>query len=675
VPIGVDTSYLPGYSGLIRAVHHARNVVESCRAVPPRFRTVVTARRFPIIAAAHAILMLSSSYLAFSLRFDGNIPPEIFATYMLTLPWLFAVRIPIFMGFGLFSGLWRYSGVWDLWRIVLATCTSTLTLYLLVYQRLGPGNYPRSIVIIDAMLVILLVGGARLLWRVPFTLMQKEGRRRVLIVGAGDAGEMIVREMRRGSVYHPVGFIDDDRTKIGHAIHGVTVLGSRQDLGRILDTVAATEVLVAIPSAGPSLVRSLVTALEPYKLPLTTLPSLAELLSGKARLSQIRPVEVQDLLPRKEVALSSNGARPLLAGKRVLVTGAGGSIGSELCRQIAEFEPERLILYERYENSLYAIANDLVDRGAGSVIVPVIGDVTDTGRVDSVFAEHQPHVVFHAAAHKHVPLMEANPCEAVKNNVLGTQVVAEASSRRGVERFVLISTDKAANPSSIMGATKRVAELIVQSVGAGKETSFVAVRFGNVLGSNGSVIPRMLDQIRAGGPVTVTHPEIRRYFMLISEAVSLVLQAAVLAKGRDTFVLDMGEQIKIVDLAKNLIRLSGFTPDHDIRISFIGLRPGEKLSEELIGAGEGLEPSGTDKIFRVRWHDDRQFKEFRSCVGSLLSAATHGDQTAVVERLCALIPTFVPSRPSPAPPSVPDTEPIASPRGMPATVVAAGSAP
>ena len=565
------------------------------------FRGVAAARRLPLVVAAHATLCIVASYLAFWLRFDGEIPQALVDTFLQTLPWLLVVRGLVFVPFGLYGGLWRYTGIWDLSRIVLAVFTSSLILYLLVFRDFGPAAYPRSIVILDAMLLVWFLGGVRLLWRVvPSVIRPNEGRR-VLILGAGDAGDMIVREMRKGGGYQPVGFIDDDPSKLGRTIHGVEVLGTRADLPRVVRATSPREVLVAIPSATPATVRNIVQLLEGFKLPITTLPSLAEIVNGKVGVKQIRPLAIEDLLARGQVALNTEDVRRLVNGKRVLVTGAGGSIGSELCRQIAALEPTDLILYERYENSLYAIANDLGDRAVGASVHPIIGDVTDAARVAAVFAEHRPHLVFHAAAHKHVPLMEANPCEAVKNNVVGTQVVGEAARQHGVERFVLISTDKAANPSSVMGASKRVAELIVQALGAqGGETRFVTVRFGNVLGSNGSVIPRMLDQIRTGGPITVTHPDIHRYFMLIPEAVQLVLQAAVLACEGQTFVLDMGEQIKVLDIARNLIRLSGFVPDEEIPIAFIGLRPGEKLVEELVGKGETLEPSGTEKILHVQ---------------------------------------------------------------------------
>jgi FlaA1/EpsC-like NDP-sugar epimerase len=356
---------------------------------------------------------------------------------------------------------------------------------------------------------------------------------------------------------------------------------------------------------------------------------------------QIRPLAIEDLLPRSPITLDVAAVRRLVEGKRVLVTGAGGSIGSELCRQIAAHAPANLVLYERYENSLYTVANELTDRHPELSICTAIGDVTDANRIAAVFSDHRPELVFHAAAHKHVPLMEANPCEAVKNNVRGTQVVAEAARRYHAKRFVLISTDKAANPSSVMGATNRVAELIVQALSEGSTTRFVAVRFGNVLGSNGSVIPRMVEQIRSGGPVTVTHPDIKRYFMLIPEAVELVLQAAVLARGRETFVLDMGEQMRVLDMAKNLIRLSGFVPDEQIPIKFIGLRAGEKLMEELVGEGETLEPSEVQKIFRVDWsHTEIEAAGLMKLVDAVVSHAKQGREAETIAHLLAMVPTL-----------------------------------
>ena len=605
--------------------------------------SIVRIPRIPFVVVIHGALIIMASYLACWLRFDGEIPPRLTTTYLQLLPWVLAIRGLVFVPFGLYGGLWRYTSIWDLSRIILGVLTSSLGLYLLVYRELGPAGFPRSIVIIDSVLLICFLGGARLLRRVLQGVTRPGGGRRVLIVGAGDAGEMIVREMRKGGEYQPVGFIDDDPLKVGRTIHGVTVLGTRDDLPRVVTATTPQEVLVAMPSANAAAARGIVHHLEAFKLPITTLPGLKELVRGNVGVKHIRPLAIEDLLSRKAVALNTTAVRELVSGKRVLVTGAGGSIGSELCRQIAALGPASLILLERYENSLYAITNDLADGGATASVCPIIGDVTDASRVEAVFADHRPHLVFHAAAHKHVPLMEGNPCEAVKNNVVGTQVVAEAARRHGAERFVLISTDKAANPSSVMGATKRVAELVVQAMSVRGDTRFVTVRFGNVLGSNGSVIPRMVEQIRAGGPVTVTHPDIRRYFMLIPEAVELVLQAAVLARNRETFVLDMGEQLKVLDVARNLIRLSGFVPDEEIPITFIGLRPGEKLTEELVGDGETLEPAGISKIFRVRWPATSDAPPLADQVSALVGVAIRGQSQDIITYLRRIVPTFKPA--------------------------------
>jgi FlaA1/EpsC-like NDP-sugar epimerase len=495
--------------------------------------------------------------------------------------------------------------------------------------------------IIDALLLVFFMGGIRLIHRTYQELWRLKPQKRLLIYGAGDAGELIVRDMKRYNTYDPVGFIDDNRHKVGKRIHGVKVLGTRADLSKIVTHQRPHEVLVAMPGADPETVRSIVKALEPFKMPIRTLPNIRDLENCRITVTEIRDLSIEDLLPRAPVGLDVDRIRDLVTNRRVLVTGAGGSIGSELCRQIAGLNPKVLVMYERYENSLYAIANDLEAHHA--IVRQAIGDVTDTRRLNAVFEEYRPEIVFHAAAHKHVPLMELNVCEAVKNNVTGTRRVARAAIRHHVQKVVLISSDKAVNPSSVMGATKRVAEMIFQDLAArASGTQFVAVRFGNVLGSNGSVVPRFLQQIKAGGPVTVTHPDMQRFFMLIAEAVRLVLHAA--AEGEDgaLYVLDMGEQIKLLDMARNLIRLSGFVPDEEIPIVFTGPRPGEKLYEELVEIGEALEPSGVDKILRVRAHAGANPVMVGNDVTVLERYAARGDTRRVLEHLLAIVPSFTP---------------------------------
>ncbi|MBI3609516.1 MAG: polysaccharide biosynthesis protein [Nitrospirae bacterium] len=590
-----------------------------------------------IVVSLHLALIVFANYLAFWLRFDGTIPDEDWALFLQMLPWLLAIRAAMFIPFRIYEGLWRYTGIWDLRNIVVGVFSSSIVFYLWVRWGFGLSRYPRSVFLMDSILLVCLLGGVRLGRRIYRQMGHTDRARRVLIFGAGDAGEMIVRDMKsNGYDYEPVGYVDDDPGKVGQSIHGVRVLGTRNDLSRIMASEAPTEVLVAMPSAGPALVRQVVKALEPFKVPIKTLPNLRDVLDGKVSINQIRNLSLEDLLARAPVGLDPVPVRHLIEGKRVLVTGAGGSIGSELCRQVTAMHPAALILYERYENGLYAVGNDLVARS-------VIGDITDTNRVNAVIAAYRPEIIFHAAAHKHVPLMELNPCEAVKNNIVGTRTMAEAALRHDVERFILISTDKAVNPSSVMGATKRAAEFLVQGMNDTSRTTFAAVRFGNVLGSNGSVVPRFMAQIKAGGPVTVTHPEMRRYFMLIPEAVQLVLHAAALARNGEIFVLEMGEQIKVVEMARNLIRLSGFLPDKEIPIAFVGPRPGEKLFEELVGMDETVEPTSVEKILRVRGGRSPEPAILMRMVLELEGLAAEGKSRTVIEKLCEIVPTYRPA--------------------------------
>ena len=532
----------------------------------------------------------------------------------------------------------------DLRNIVAAVGISSGIVYFYSHTLLGLTGYPRAVFVIDAVILICLMSAIRLIRRASRELSQGRAERRLLIYGAGDAGEMILRDIKASGagIYEPVGFVDDNPGKLGQRIHGVPVLGARRELRALVASTSADEVLIAIPSGGPDVRREVVRELSAFKGRITTLPSLDDILDGRVSVDRIRSLALEDLLARTPVGLDTAPLRALIAGKRVLVTGAGGTIGSELSKQIAAFGPSRLTVLDRYENTLFSLQQQLTSRFPALSLHAVIADVTDTSRVETVFAEQAPQIVFHAAAHKHVPLMEASPCEAVKNNVMGTRVVAAAALRHHVARFILISTDKAVNPTSVMGATKRIAEMLLRHLSEQQQTHFVTVRFGNVLGSNGSVVPLFLEQIQSGGPVTVTHPDVRRYFMLISEAVQLVLHAAALDGRGCAYVLDMGEQVRLVDLARDVIRLSGFLPDRDIPISFIGLRPGEKLEEELVGADETAVPSPVKKILKLRsetaWSDREAGWELQK----LERLAGQGDREAVIRQLQVLVPAFAP---------------------------------
>ena len=629
----------------------------------------MNAVRRAAMVVVHLALAVLSNYSAFLLRFDGDIPWPQAPLFGAMLPCLLAVRGATLVPFRLYEGFWRYTSIWDLRNMVIGVATSTAIFYLIVHHAFGLTAYSRSIFIIDSTLLICLMGGVRVAQRVCREFRRPAGARRVLIYGAGDAGEMIVREMihARELAYEPVGFVDDNPAKSGQHIHGVPVLGTRADLPHIVAEKQPQEILIAIPTVEAATIRLILNALEPHQIRITTLPTLAQILDGEARrgagprgpardatmtsgmqgsprvskvtVSQIRELSPEDVLTRAAIRLDPTAIREFIVGKRVMVTGAGGSIGSELCRQMAMLQPAALVLFERYENNLFALANDLADSGHAARLAPMIGDVADAARVEAVLREHRPEIIFHAAAHKHVPLMEQNPCEAIKNNVFGTRLLADAAERFGVERFILISSDKAVNPSSVMGATKRVAELLMQAKAA-SDTAFLTVRFGNVLASNGSVVPRFLQQIRAGGPVTVTHPDMRRYFILISEAVQLVLHAAARGSRGATYVLEMGDQIKLVDLARSLIRLSGLRPHQDIRITFIGLRPGEKLFEELVSADETVVASGVDKILMVNHRTAPAQHQLLKDILRLERLAVEGRSADALTQLRTILPEF-----------------------------------
>jgi FlaA1/EpsC-like NDP-sugar epimerase/lipopolysaccharide/colanic/teichoic acid biosynthesis glycosyltransferase len=598
--------------------------------------------RRPIIVVLDVAMIISANYLAFVLRFDGNIPSKEIGNFQQTVLWLVGIRGVTFAVFGLHESRRRYTSIWDLQNILGGVLTSTILFYGWVYLALGINDYPRTIFAIDGILLVGFLAGVRLPSRIFRENVIYRKKKKVLVVGAGDSGERVVREMKTRSEYRrePIGFVDDQVALFNQRIHGVRVLGTLGDLPELVEKHNPEEVVIAVPDATPAFLRDLISKMEPYEVSIKTLPSVKELLADQSTVSQLRNVSLPDLLPRAPVNLDIEATRQMVRGKSVLITGAGGSIGSELARQISLLEPDAILLYERHENSLYCIHKELEDQGLPFRVTPIIGDITDAHRLSMVLEEHRPQILFHAAAHKHVPLVELNPAEALKNNCIGTHIVAEAASRYGVEQFVHISTDKAVNPSSVMGATKRVAELIIQDIARTSRTRFLIVRFGNVLGSSGSVLLRFQEQIKAGGPVTVTHPDIQRYFMLIPEAVQLVLQAATIAEQGGIYILDMGEQIKVLTLARNLIKLSGFIPGKDIPIRFVGLRAGEKLYEELVGQGEVAVSSSLDKILQIRAASPPSFEGFKEKLIALETLAYLDEPITVIERLREIIPTF-----------------------------------
>jgi len=614
-----------------------------------RYGQLVLRYRSVLVICTQLGLIAAANVTAFALRFEGDIPTDYARLFLQGLPIVLAIYAVGLVAFGIQRGLWRYVGLHDLGRILWASVVSSAVFYGVVHGLLGWVAYPRSVIILTGVLSGLYLGGIRLSvrWFREWLQVLGPSARRVLIVGAGHAGELLVRDMQSDadSHYRPVGLVDDDPIKRKMKIHGVSVVGKIEDIAALSRGLLAHEIIVAIPSASTSLKQRILAASEGCKVPIKTLPNVKQLLANPEALRQVRPMSLEDLLQREPIQMDRQELFPLLEGKRVLVTGAGGSIGSELCRQIARYHPATLVLFERYENGLFALDLELRAQYPKITIIPAIGDVTVLERVTEVLQQTDPELVFHAAAHKHVPLMELNPKEAVRNNVLGTKTVAEASLASAVDRFVLISTDKAVNPTSVMGATKRLAEDLLQSLSHRGQTKFTVVRFGNVLGSNGSVVPLFADQIRKGGPVTVTHPEIKRFFMTIPEAVQLVLQASLLGQGGEVFVLDMGEQVKVVDLARNMIVLSGLVPDQDIQIVYSGLRPGEKLYEELFEETEQVEPTAYAKIRRAISASAIQSDRLDRAIANLEAAVSHGDDDELIRRLNEAVPTYTPMAP------------------------------
>lgn len=548
---------------------------------------------------------------AFWLRFNLVVPDDVWSSMLHVGMWVIPIQTLVFSSFGLYRGIWRYASLHDLKRILGAVAIAGLAIPLVLFLARGQSQIPRSVLLIDPILLVLIMGGSRLAYRTwreyqQFGVMHKQGDP-VLVLGAGDAAVTLAKELARSAHWRVVGFLDDSSEKVGRFLHGIKVLGTIDEAQAWAKTLEVKQAIIAMPSASLDLRRRAVSICTQASLTVFTVPRLGDLISGAVTISQVRKVGVEDLLGRDTVVLDTDGLHELITGQVVLVTGAGGSIGSELCRQIAPYSPGVLIFLEQNEFALYSIEQEFQEKFPDVQIRCLVADVKNRARVDMIMKRFAPSLVFHAAAYKHVPLMEDNNAwEAVRNNVWGTYALARSAVENEVKKFVLISTDKAVNPTNVMGASKRLAEMVCQGLQSRNGTRFSMVRFGNVLGSTGSVIPKFQEQIARGGPITVTHPDIIRYFMSIPEAAQLVLQAGSMSLGGEIFVLDMGEPVKIVDLARDMIRLSGFEED-EIKIEFTGLRPGEKLFEELLADDEHTLPTPNPKlrVAKARTSDEK----------------------------------------------------------------------
>ncbi len=638
-------------------------------------RRMAASPNFWLVLLSDIALLLLAHALAFYLRFESLFPEKIVHYYYHFMPVIIGVKLPVFYMFRLYNGMWRYTGLRDLQNIIGAVFVSSVTLLalMLLFNRFQ--GFSRSVFVMDALFTLLFIFASRISIRFAFQRNRQRQERnirkkRLLLIGAGDAGEKTAREIEDNPTipYEVVGFVDDDPEKWGMRIHGIPVLGAADELVEHAANTGADELLISVVALSAAQMKRIVGLCQETSLPFKVLPSLGELIDGRVSINSIRDITYKDLLGREEVVLDQAEIGSYLRGKDILVTGAGGSIGSELCRQIIRFAPGRLILYDSCEANLYNIQMELLHEHGIEDAMPVLGEVQDLRLLDRVFREHRPKVVFHAAAYKHVPLLERNPWQAVTNNILATQLLIEAVIRHRVERFVLVSTDKAVRPTSVMGASKRMTELLMLAYSrnhwdgsfSGKweeidnygdpsayyaaeapnhGSKFMAVRFGNVLGSSGSVLPLFKRQIERGGPVTVTHPEITRYFMSIEEAAQLILQAGSMGGDGEIFILKMGEPVKIDQMAREMIRLAGKQPDIDIEIVYSGLRSGEKLYEELITEGEGIIPTGYQKIMVLR-NDGSVLAEKKRVLEDLISNAEFHDEHGIKRLLQHIIPEY-----------------------------------
>ena len=614
-------------------------------------------KRRTFFLAADIVFIVFSMYSSFWLRYNGALPQESIKPILYyTLLALFT-KLTFLIIFNLYDISWEYFGLAELVKMLKALAAGSLLLGVLiflirVYPPFAGLPFPRSTLILDFIMCSFLIGTLRISKRVfkegtKGTFQNNKAKINVLVYGAGGAGEQIVRDMQRNkfSLYQPVGFIDDDPAKLGISIHGVKVLGNRDDVKKIVSVQNIDEVLIALSSVPSRVIKQIVNKIGEAEFirKIKILPGVNDLLDGKVTLSDIQDVKLEDLLGRDPVSIDFDLIKEFIQNKRVLITGAGGSIGSELTKSILKFNPHRVIILDIDETEIFNLLNDT--KLSAVEIIPVIGDIKDQIKMDSVFEEFRPQIVLHSAAYKHVPIIELYPEEGVKTNILGTKILAELSMKNHVERFIFISTDKAINPSSVMGATKRVSENLLKIFNEKNKTKFISVRFGNVLGSRGSVIPLFKDQLKKGGPITVTHPEMKRYFMSTSEAVLLVLEASAAGEGGEVFVLDMGEPIKIVDLAKELIQLSGFEPEKDIPIVFTNIRPGEKLFEELLGAEEGSEPTDFEKIFVAKSSNNKNADALLDKIDRLIEISLEKNKNGlIIELLQDIVPKYSPSK-------------------------------
>ena len=601
--------------------------------------------RKPIMAVVDLLLINLSLYLAFMIRFDWRLTPAIIESCVFFMIWASAIRIILFAVLGLYQWSFRYASISEAMNVVKAVTIGSLLLVAVAFFTKST-EIGRSVLLIDYLICLFAIGVSRFLLRVliKFRQFPRFNLKRVLIVGAGAAGAMVVRELInvKNRVYQPIGFIDDDRIKMHSRIHGIRVLGTTNDIKDVVRKHNIDAIIIAIPSVNGKTIRSIVSKCEKTGTKIKIVPELHKILTGEIAIRKIRNVQPEDLLGRKTVEIDTKNVNSFIKDKVVLITGAAGSIGSELCRQVMRFNPELLILYDYNENEMYFLELELKKTYPYLKFKTVIGDIKDTDLANHIFSKYKPQIVFHSAAHKHVSLMEENSVAAVKNNIIGTKNLMGAAEHYGIESFVVVSTDKAVKSTSVMGASKRIAEMMVQAKTKTNKTKFMAVRFGNVMGSSGSVVPILKQQIENGGPVTITRPEVKRFFMTGSEAVQLIIQAGVIGKGGEIFILDMGEQIKIVDLARNLITLSGFEPDEDIEIEFIGLRLGEKMYAEPLLDLERDKATIHNKIYIAQPNNFNPFQLGKD-IETLEQLTVLMDEDRIIEKMKEMVPDYNPN--------------------------------